>query len=307
MARNYPEVWVGKVEKNLKTTNQAEWLDGIAEISSPITVMGEGTKTEKNIINIPTTDFEVEVLINNTTYPIALQEYDDDTVTVALDKYQSKVTTISDDQAMGASYDMIDEVTKGHTESININKYKKAAHAIAPTADSADTPVIVTSGAAASGEGRKKLTRAEIIKLKKRFDKLEIPKSGRRLVLCADHIADILENDQKFADQYYNYLTGKVKNVYGFDIYEWEANPYYNATSGQKLSFGAVPTDGEDFEASFAFYAPNIAKKTGNTKQYYADSKTDPENQTNRINYRHYFIAIPKRAKYLGAIISAKA
>jgi len=307
MAKNYPEVWVGRVERNLQTTDKAEWLDGVAEISSPIVVMGEGTQTEKNLINIPTTDFEVEVLINNTTYPIPVQEYDDDTIVVALDKLQSKVTTITDDQAMGASYDMIDEVTKGHTESISRTKYVKAAHAIAPQKNTDNTPVIKTTGAVVTGEGRKSMKRSEIIKLKKMFDKLRVPKKGRRLVLSSDHISDLLENDQKFENQYYNYQTGKISNVHSFEIFEWEENPFFNATSGEKLSFGAIPTDGEDFEASFAFYVPNIAKKTGKTKQYFKESKSDPDNQTNRLNYRHYFIALPKRAKYLGAIISDKA
>jgi hypothetical protein len=133
---------------------------------------------------------------------------------------------------------------------------------------------------------------------------MQIPKSGRRLVLCSDHIADLLQNDQKFENQYYNYLDGKIRNVFGFEIYEYLANPYFKTSTGAKLSFGSVPVEGEDFEASVAFYAPNIAKKTGKTKQYFADSKTDPANQTNRLNYRHYFICVPKRARYLGAIIS---
>lgn len=303
MAGNYPEVWVGKVEKALNTTNEAPFLDGIPEISAPVTVLNEGTDTEKNIINIPTSDFEVEVLINNTTYPIALQSYTDDTAIVALDKYQTKVTTISDDQAMGAAYDVIDAATKGHTDSINSNKFIKAIHAIAPSADGALTPVVKTTGAD-DGSGRKIMTRLDIIALKKKFDKMQMPKSGRRLVLSADHIADLLQNDQKFENQYYNYLDGKIRNIFGFEIYEYISNPYYTASTGAKLSFGAVPTDGADFEASVAFYVPNIAKKTGKTKQYFADSKTDPENQTNRLNYRHYFICMPKRARYIGAIIS---
>mgnify|MGYP001148304516 CR=1 FL=1 len=305
MARNYPEVWVGRVETNLRTSNEAQWLDGIPELPVPVTVLNEGTDTEKNIINLPTSEFEVEVLINNTTYPIALQEYTDDTAIIALDKYQTLVTTISDDQAMGAAYDMVDNATKGHTDSINTNKFKKAAHAIAPQKDSALTPVVETTGS--NDGGRKIMTRADIIKLKKAFDKMQVPKSGRRLVLSSDHIADMLQNDQKFENQYYSYLDGKLRNVFGFEIFEYVANPYYSSTTKEKLSFGAIPTDGDDFEGSFAYYVPNIGKKTGKTKQYYADAKSDPQNQTNKLNYRHYFIAIPKRARYLGAIISAKA
>lgn len=305
MARNFPEVWVGRVENKLKTTDQAPWADGISELSSPVTALGEGTDTEKNLIHIPTSDFEPTVLINNTTYPLALEDYDDDTAVVALDKYQTLVTTVSDDDAMGASYDVVDNATKGHVSSINSSKYMKAIHAICPDQDSADTPVIKTSGVD-DGNGRKVITRKDIIALKKKFDKMQCPKEGRRLVLCADHIADLLDNDQKFENQYYAYKAGTINDIFGFQVYEYIANPSYDGTTNKKLSWGAIPTDA-DFEVSVAFYAPNIAKKTGKTKQYFADSKTDPENQTNKLNYRHYFIMLPKRKKYIGAIMSAKA
>jgi hypothetical protein len=311
MAKNFPDIWLGRVEKKLKNTDVAPWLDGVSEIPGDVIMVGEGEDGEKCIIHIPTTDFEPDVLINNTTYPIALQEYTDDEAIVALDKYQTKVTTISDDAALGATYDKIDTATKSHVSAIQTNKYGKAIHAIAPTADSANTPVVTTTGAD-DGTGRKQLTKADLVALKKKFDILQAPMTERRLVLCPDHIADLLTLDQHFANQYYNYSDGKIAKSYGFEIYEYVANPYFaSATTGEgatpatKKSFGAVAGDG-DFQASVAFYAPNIGKKTGLTKQYFKEAKSDPENQTNKLNYRHYFIAIPKCAQYIGAIISGK-
>lgn len=302
MAKNFPDIWIGRVEKNLINTNEAPWLDGIAEIPGETIMVGEGEDGEKCIIHIPTTDFEPDVLINNTTYPIALQEYTDDEAIVALDKYQTKVTTISDDAAMGAAYNKIDAATGTHTVSINSKKYEKAIHAIAPASNDIKTPVIKTSGDN-DGEGRKMLRRKDIVMLKKAFDKAQVPMKGRRLVLCPDHIADLLLQDQVFAGQYYNYTTGKIANLLGFELYEYVANPHFTASTGAKKSFGAVPAAG-DYMASVAFYAPNVGKKTGRTKQYFSESKGDPENQTNKLNYRHYFIAIPKRKQYIGAIIS---
>ena len=80
---------------------------------------------------------------------------------------------------------------------------------------------------------RKRITRQDIIALKDKFDKLKVPTAGRRLVLCTDHVNDLLLQEQKFADQYYNYQTGKIANLYGFEVYEFVGNPYYN-TSGVK-------------------------------------------------------------------------
>lgn len=302
MPRNFPDIWLGRVEKRLENTDIAPWLDGISEVPGDVIVVGEGTDGEKCLIHIPTTDFEPDVLINNTAYPIALQEYTDDTVTIALDKYQTKVTTISDDMALGATYDKIDTATGTHVSSVNTNKYGRAIHALAPNSDSADTPVIKTTGAD-DGSGRKRLLKNDIVELKKKFDVLQVPLIGRRLVLSPDHIADLLSQDQVFAGQYYNYTSGKVLNLFGFEVYEYVANPNFNATTGTKKSFGSIPGMG-DYQASVAFYVPNVAKKTGLTKQYFKDSKIAPSTQTNQLNYRHYFIACPKRAMYLGAIIS---
>jgi hypothetical protein len=302
MAINFPDIWLGRVEKKLKNTDLAPWLDGVPELSAEVIVVGEGSDGEKCIIHLATTDFEPEVLINNSTYPIALQSYSDSESEIALDKYQTKVTSLSDDSALGATYDKIDAATGTHVSAINSEKYEKAIHAIAPPSNGALTPVVKTSGAD-DGSGRKMLTKKELVALKKAFDEMQVPAAGRRLVLSSDHIADLLNIDQAFANQYYSYSDGKIAKAYGFEIYENVANPYFAAATGVKKSFGAVVAAG-DYRASVAFYAPGVAKKTGITKQYFTESKTDPQNQSNRLSYRHYFIAVPKQARYIGAIIS---
>lgn len=306
MPANFPEVWRARVETNLRATDEAPWLDGVEELDTAVIEMGSGSAGETNVIHIPTSDFEPDVLINNTTYPIALQAYTDSEVTISLDKYQTKVTTLSDDQIIGASYPRIDNATRSHSNSILKSKYGKAIHAIAPAGNGANTPVIATTGAIEGGAafGRKLFTYKDLVAMKKKFDILQVPMVGRRIVLCTDHWNDLLLDRERFGDNFSNYRTGAAAPmVAGFEIYQYVANPYYNSSLA-KLAYGAVPT-GTDFQASVAFYVPNIAKKTGMTKQYFAESARDPENQTNKLNYRHYFICVPKRAKYIGAICSA--
>ncbi len=302
MAKNFPDIWLGRVEKKLNTTDIAPWLDGIAEVAGDVVMVGEGTDGEKCLIHIPASDFEPDVLINNTTYPIALQDYTDDEIIIALDKYQPKVTALSDDAVLGATYDKIDTSTKSQVSAIGTSKYGKAIHALAPENNAALMPVVKTTGAD-DGTGRKKLTKKDLVALKKKFDEAQIPLDGRRLVLCPDHISDILEVDQIFANQYYNYKDGQVANMYGFKVYENVANPYYAASTGIKKSYGSVVQPG-DYMASVAFYDQNVAKKTGLTKQYFSAAKDNPTTQRNELGYRHYFIACPKQKRYIGAIIS---
>lgn len=302
MPANFPEVWQNRVETNLSQETQAPWMEGVAELDTEVLETGSGSASEKNIIHIPTTDFEPDVLINNNTYPLALQAYDDSEVTISLDKYQTKVVTLTDDQKLGASYSRIDAATKATTDAILKKKFSKALHAIAPAANTANTPVILTSGAAdgAAVGSRKRLVYADLVALKGQFDTLQIPAEGRRLVLSSDHWNDLLLDRERFGDNFSNYRAGTVAPmVAGFEIFQSVSTPLYTGTN--RKAFGAVAIAG-DFKASIAFYVPNIAKKTGLTKQYYADSTIDPENQTNRLAYRHYFIFVPKRNKYIGAI-----
>lgn len=311
MPKNFPEMWVNRVELNLTTADEAPWLSGIQELDTSIIEMGSGSAAEQNVIHIPTTDFEVDVLINNNAYPIALQQYDDDEVIIQLDKYQTKVVPISDDQANGAAYRRIDAATALMTRGILIKKYGKAAWALAPAGNTDDTPVLQTSGR--SGEfdnagneiilkdgDRLRLVYQDLVDHKAQYDKLQVPANGRRMSLCSDHWNDLLLDRRRFGDMLANYKTGDVAPmIAGFEIYQYINNPLFN--NAVKLAYGSVAGAG-DYQASVSFYVPNIAIKTGLTRQYFAPAGIDPENQSNRLAYRHYFICVPKRLKYIGAI-----
>lgn len=300
MPVNFSDVWLDRVRNNITAADQAPFLEGIAEMDVDVSQMGEGTITESNIIHVPTSEFAPDILINNTTYPIALQAYTDSEVIIKLDKFQTKVVTLTDDQVMGASYDRIDNATRKTVQKLTSEKYAKAIHAIAPTANTANTPVIVTTGTA-DASGRLRLVYADLVNLKTQFDKIKTPLVGRRLVLCADHYNDLLLDRANFGDQLVNYRTGGVAPmIAGFQIFQHEAMPVY--TAGTKKAYGAVAIAG-DKTASVAFLVDNIAKKTGETKQYFTAAADNPTTQTNQLAYRHYFIAVPFRAEMIGAIL----
>ncbi|MGE4345933.1 MAG: hypothetical protein AB7D46_00820 [Flavobacteriaceae bacterium] len=304
MPANFPEVWENRVRTLLTDESTAPWLEGIQELDTQVLEVGSGTATEANIIHIPITTFRPGVLINNTTYPIAMIEYDDTSMTVQLDKYQTKVTSLSDDQAMGASYPKIDAVTRSHRDDITEAKYAKAIHALAPQQDDANNVFVINAtGDEVTPGGRRKLLWKDLVTARRRMDAAKLKKKGRRIVFCNDHVNDLLEdNSSKYADKLADYLAGNLKGVLaGFEVYENIDNPFYT-TGGVKRPWGAVlnPTDKQ---ATVIFHPENVVKKTGFTKQYFAPSASDPEHQTNRLNYRHYFIAVPVMEKYAGAII----
>ena len=280
------EVWTGELVKYLRRGLEATFLDGIPDASS---------LAENDVIHLVNVGVDPDVLVNNTTYPIPLQALDDADITISLDKFQSKVTPITDDELYALSYDKMARVKESHGNAINDAKFAKAAHALCATQNSAKTPVLVTTGERDADTGRLKLTVQDIINMKRSLDKLKVPSQNRRLVLCTDHVNDLLETSQAFKEQYnINRADGTVGRLFGFDIYEFANNPLYT-TAGKKKDVGAAASAGE-FQCSFAFYTPRVFKCTGSTKMYYSEASTDPEYQRNKINFRHYFICMPKKA-----------
>lgn len=287
----YTEVWTGELVKQLRGGMTASWLDGVSDYSAAV---------NNEVVHLVDVGGDPDVLINNTTYPIAAQELEDGDIALGLDKFQTKKTPVSDDQLFAISYDKMGSVIERHGDAITIAKFKKAAHALAPNSNTAKTPVVPTSGE--EDNGRKKCTRKDIIALKRKLDDLKVPTAGRRLVLCSDHVNDLLEDDQKFRDQYYNYTTGKIANMYGFEVYEFENCPYFTK-EGTKVPFKNSPS-GTDHQASFCFYTKRVFRAQGSTKMYYRDAQTNPDYQQNEVNFRHYYIVLPKKMEAIGAIYS---
>lgn len=280
------EIWTGELVKSLRAGLEGTWLDGVPDSSSVV---------NNDVIHLVDVGVDPDVLINNTTYPITVQELEDGDISIGLDKFQTKITPITDDELYSASYDKIARVKESHANAINDSKFTKAAHALCASENTATTPVLITTGERDEDTGRLKMSIKDVIKMKAALDKLKVPAINRRLVLCPDHVNDLLETDQNFKEQYnINRGEGKVGRMYGFDIYEYANTPLYT-TAGKKKDVGSTASAGE-FQCSFAFYTPRVFKATGSTKMYWSAAETDPEYQRNKINFRHYFICMFKKA-----------
>ena len=295
------EIWTKEVIKRMSTLGEGTFLDGIKDFSQYVSSVGD----ESQVIHMTYFGVKPDVLINNTTYPIDVQALNGEDVNITLDKFQTKATPITDDELYALSYDKISLVKDSHAESIMETKIQKALHALAPSGNTAAMPVLLTTGAD-DGTGRKRLVWADLVALKAACDKLMIPASGRRLVLCSDHENDMLLLDTKFKDQYYNAASGKPYSTLGFEFYGYIGAPYYVPATKLKLAFGAVPA-ATDRQASVFFSLARAGKASGWTKMYYSEAKNDPLTQRNLVNFRHHFIVMPTREEARGAIVSANA
>lgn len=276
----FTEIWTGELVKSLRAGLEASWLDGIPDASSVV---------KNSVIHLVDVGVDPTVLVNNTTYPIEIQELADGDISISLDKFQTKVTPITDDELYAVGYDKIARVKEAHANALTDSKFAKAAHSIASS-----TKKVATTGEVDPATGRRKMTIADIVSLKTILDKAKVPTVGRRLVLSADHINDLLAISESFTRQYnLDTVNGRVARLYGFDIYEFANCPVFSA-DGTKQALGTAEGDGK-FQASFAFYKDRVFKATGETKMYYSEAKTDPQNQRNLVNFRHMFIAMNKK------------
>lgn len=295
LAGLYAELWTGETVKAFRNSAaNIGWLERIRSYDQAV--------ASNNTINFTELGGDPEVLVNNTTYPIAVQSLADANKAITLDKYQTKATAVSDDEVRGLAYDKKSTVIERHRETVEQTKFARALHALAPDTNTAKTPVLTTTGEAV--DGRKRLTVKDVLAMKAKFDKMRMPADGRVLVLSPDHVNDLLAQDTTFAQRYHDAKDGRIGRLYGFDVFEFVDAPRYHNTNLTKVGVDAEAAN-TDALASVAFYAPRMMKATGETTAYV--DEPDTQMQTWLYNVRHYFICLPLKNEGIGAIVSAKA
>lgn len=251
-----------------------------------------------DVIKIPKRGAAPTVLINNSIYPIVSAGRDDTHVVLSLNKYETTNTTVTAAELYALPYEKVSDVQEQHREELEDKTSQHALHSIAPGANTTATPVFECTGAFVNA--RRTLVAKDISNLKRKWDKLLIPKEGRILVLCTDHVADLLDEDKTFTTQYHNATAGVLsKNFYGFTIYESSYNPTYTA-AGVKVAFGAV--DGP-LMASIAMHDKTCFKASGTVTRYARAAENDPENRRHTIGFELYFVGIAIRDEGVAAII----
>ena len=175
----------------------------------------------------------------------------------------------------------------------------KAAHAYAPNSDTTDTPVILTTGAIIGG--RRRLTFADILTMKERFDEVEIPLSDRYIILHPKHVSDLLLEDIELFKDLTNIKDGEPHKFAGFGCYQFAQMPTYKLEKGVLTKVPFAESSTEQF-ASVAFYAKEVMKADGEIHMY--SSVDDPKERATIVGFDKRFVALPIRGKGVGAIVS---
>lgn len=257
---------------------------------------------DNDFIHFSSAGIDPKVLINNSTYPIKIVGREDEDNAVELDKFETENTLVRRPDAIEYSYDKLDSVIRQHRSTLQIATARKAAHAFAPSKDTTDTPLVLTSGATV--KGRKRMTFEDLLALKERFDDALIPLEERYIILHPRHITDLLLEDVKLFKELTDIKGGEPMKFAVFGCYQFPFMLTYKANAGswEKVAYNDEQT--EQF-ASVAFYAHEVMKADGEIYMY--ARYDDPEERGTVVGFDKRFIALPIRGKGVGAIISATA
>lgn len=262
------ELWAKEVIKKMTALDKDTFLEGIPNDSRLV---------ENDIIHTHKLLNKPAVTING-VLPVAVMRLQFEDEPISLDTLRTENTAISDDDLYATSIDKVKVASEAHTEALNEKRVQYAAWGLAPTSDTPDTPVIVTTGAVDPVTGEKAITNADILKAKNNFDNLGIPETDRVMVLSTTHFNQLIDLDPKLQDRYDKFLEGGLPpRILGFTVYSYVSNPYY--TSGKvKKAFGSIPTV-TDRQASFFFHKKNAFKAWGSTKIFSNKAENDVYNE----------------------------
>ncbi|MDE7089994.1 MAG: hypothetical protein K2O54_07735 [Prevotella sp.] len=283
------EVWVNQIKENFYP--DTSFLTKVLDFSSEV---------ENNKIHIASAGIDPKVLINNKTYPIKIVGRDDKDNEITLDTFETENTVIRRPEVIEYSYDKLESVIRQHRATLQKSVAIKAAHAIAPDADSDYTPLVMTTGGLAGT--RHRITFADLLALKERFDEMDMPTDNRYLVLHPKHVTDLLLEDLKIFKDITNIVDGQPLRFAGFGCFSFTNTPTYRVFDGtcEKVEFGNNSTD--NF-ASFAFCGDEVMKADGEIFMY--SKENDPEQRATIVGFDKRFICLPIRGRGVGAIVSA--
>lgn len=285
------EVWISQIMENFYP--EASFLNYAKDMTDLV---------DNDKINLADCGFDPDVLINNTTYPIPIVQRTDTPLSLELDLYETENTLVRSPESVELAYDKLESVIYGHRNVLKAMTGRKAAHAYAPTTNTTNTPILVTTGAD-NGEGYKRLVPEDILKLKKKYDLLDIPFENRYLVLDPNHVEDLILYDLKAFKDITDFVNGTPNRFAGFNVLQYTKTPLYNFVTKTKQAWGSIADSNSTF-ASFSFSSEEVMKADGSVNMF--ERQNDPELRATIVGFDKRFLALPIRNKAQGAILSTK-
>lgn len=286
------EVWIKQLMENFYP--ETSFLNYVKDLTALV---------NNDKINLASAGLDPQVYINNENYPISIVKRNDTPLEIEMKKFETENSEVVRPDVIEYAYDQLESVILGHRNSLRTQTARLAAHTFAPQENTANTPVLATTGSD-DGEGNKRLRVEDIFLLKRKYDDMDYPFDNRFLVLTPKHVEDLMLADLDTFKDIMDVSNGQPKRFAGFNMLQFTKPPIYVRSTMTKKSFGATITGNDGF-ASFSFYTDEVMKADGDVYMYIR--KDDPERRATIVGFDKRFVAMPFRNRGIGAIVSAAA
>lgn len=252
---------------------------------------------ENDKINLAEAGVDPEVFVNSAT-DIPYAQRTDVPSSLELDTLDTENTLLKAAEAVELSYDKRKSLVDSHTNALRMWFLTKILFNLAPATNTAWTPLLVTTGAN-DGTGRKRMTFADVRRLKRAMDQQRIPAQGRVIALSSTHEEDLDLEDKDL----FNRIMDKGM-IYGFKVYSVADQdlPRYNSTTGAKVAWAAAAS-GTDSTASVVWHNREAFKCRGTAEMFTREK--DPILRGDVVGFQQRALGGSKRNKGNGAIYSA--
>lgn len=185
-------------------------------------------------VQLPQAGAVPTVTKNRTAYPLAVEKRVDTLKEYDIDEYSTSVSHIGWTEKMVATYGKTDSVIRDHkgiletgtTEGVLFNWAPVAGKIVRTTGEGRAASATTATG------NRKRLTREDIIAIRVRMNKDNVPVQGRKLALNAEMFGDLLQ-DTNLLNLYLMgqalQATAELQRLFGFDIVERSTVLRYSA------------------------------------------------------------------------------
>lgn len=252
------DVWAAEIKEQLFPNNS---------------IVHEATNDDvyatKDKVIIPVAGANPDVLLNNTSYPLAVDQRTDSTVEYDVEKLETKPTVIAGLEGLSLSYDKRKSVMHAHVESLNTKSATYCINKWSPKTSAGGVVVRTTGGARPAivkgATGNRKLIELDnIITMAELLDEADIDEDGRIAFFPSKmkndlmRIADIRKRDTFGIE---TLPSGVVSKIMGFKVMYRSMAGVYNAAGTASLDMLAANPSVTTSNAAALFYHPNFVRK----------------------------------------------
>lgn len=237
------------------------------------------------VVHIPQAGAKPTTTRNRSTLPAAVTSRVDTDVLYSLDEFTTDPTLIENADTIELSYDLMADVLSDHIESLQENigdwmAYNWVANVqgggVVASSIRTTGGATVATGTGATGN-RKLFTIDEIKKARTIFNKQNMPKEGRKMLLPSDFYDQLMSNADLLKRDYAGELdlkSGIIVRLFGFDLMERSDVVTYDNTGTPIAKLPGAATATDDNLAALAWCPSAVERALGETKFF--ENLNDP-------------------------------